>query len=254
MIKALKKLLILCGVLAAFTPAQARTPEELGVLIVPRLSQPDCRKISYNPTSVYESPSGVKVGELVLDNPDLAVKDLDSCVNRPRLKFVPTGFSTGVDIKKIPLSNGHFVIPFYDKVQVNGASWYQIKNERAYFRYWVAGEPGVYGKTYAEDLVQGLEALSEICEDVDKPCIPVSFNVTQMSLKASSQRKNCQKTAYDIVKIIKFNHRIFYLAKLAPELEVAWDKLPKSVIVPAYNAQNQWTGVYYHEGCAPSEE
>ena len=243
--------LIISTLLFGANMAYARSPDELGVLLVQGLTQPNCKKISYMPEQIYNSPAGVRIGAIILDKPQLANKDLDTCTNRPQIQALIEGAFVGEDIKVIEPSAGFYVIPYYDYQVIDSQRWVSIRHKKTYNKYWIKLSESVLVKSYSQDLVQGLDALSEICEDVDKNCKPVSFSVQRDSVKAGNQRQTCYLNAYDIVEKIKSPEgKLYYRAVLAPELVEAWKSLPAIVTVPAYNSRDQWTGFYYFKGCA----
>lgn len=237
-----------------FSIAQARSPEELGILLVPGLTQPNCKKIVYKPEEIYNSPAGIKIGAVILDKPQLATKDLDTCVNRPQIQALVEGAFVGEDIKVIEPSPGFYVIPYFDYQYIDNQRWVSIRHKKTYNKYWIKLSDSVIVKNYAQDLVQGLDALSEVCEGVATNCKPVNFSVQRDSTKAGAQRQNCYLNAYDIVeKNVGPDGKLYYTAVLAPELVESWKSLPPIVTVPAYNTRDQWTGFYYFKGCASIE-
>lgn len=253
-IQSLTSVIISIFMMGICLQSHARSPEELGILLVPGLTQPNCKKIVYKPEDVFNSPAGIKIGSIILDKPQLANKDLDTCVNRPQIQALVEGAFVGEDIKVIEPSPGFYVIPYYDYQLIDNQRWVSVRHKKTYNKYWIRLSDSVIIKSYAQDLVQGLDALSEVCDSMASNCKPVAFSVQRDSSKAGVQRQNCYLNAYDIVeKNIGPDGKLYYTAVLAPELVETWKNLPAIVKVPAYNTRDQWTGFYYFKGCASME-
>lgn len=229
--------------------AQPRQPAELGGLRMPTHFAPECMAIRYSPVAVYESPGGLRIGKLVLDHPEYALKTLKSCSFRPKAQLEPEGSMNLQDVNVIEVGYEEPALAVYETRTHLGVLW--VRGRTRMNTFWLPVAAGREYLSYERELVQGLESLSEMCEEPEG-CKPVSDLKRKLAERAGAERADsCYGNAYDIEELVQTpSGRWAYRVRLAESLIPKYGgKLPQEAIVPTYDYRGRWTGFFLSRGC-----
>jgi hypothetical protein len=231
--------------------AQDREPADLGGLAIPWLSSPGCQAIPYQAVAAYKQPAGQVIGQVVLDHPEWAMTATDSCDARPQIQLAWTGQAPAPLLTR-EIAYEHAVPAVFAHQTQQGSHWYQVRDERGRAAWLAAPTPSPWRYLSLEsDLVQGLARLPETCTPQGR-CTATPAALQTSVEQAGAARPGCAGNAYDIVgPVIDLpGGRRAYRVSLAPELRAAWrTRLPAEAVVPTYDHQGHWTGLFFARGC-----
>ncbi len=211
---------------------------------------PECLAIPYEPVEVFDSPSGLRIGHLVLDHPEYARKSVADCVFRPTARLRPEGTHNQLPVYLQHLGPQEPSLAVFKVEDVNGQLWVQGRTQLGQF--WLSVNGGRQFLSLERDLKQGLAALTETCDEVGR-CLPTSVSTQRLAEAAGLERQDsCFANAYDIEAITRLpDGRLAYEVHLAPQLSAKYaDKLPATARVPTRDYRGRWTGFFDPAGCA----
>lgn len=258
----MKKLFLAASVALAascMNPAQARDPDLVGLLALRTLYPVSCHLADYQSVPVYDSPGGLRVGQLVLDHPEYAQADPPNCGFQPRVMLQPEGLQTLRPVQSAQLNATQQALVVLAVQHSAGADWYLAK--AGFSQVWLSSED--LGKTQSyfdliSALTTGIAKPTETCTP-DGQCQPLSEQRLQVVEKAGEDRPDsCYKNAYDLdtsqgTFLTRLpGGRLVYRAKLALSLVPKYQgKLPDKLLVPVYDDTGKWTGFHAPYPCQP---
>lgn len=245
-------LLALLGAGGAVNTALAQASDIQGGLRLPTLLASPCAALAYAPVPVYDTPGGLRIGSLVLDEPRFHQKAMaagTACSFRAKLQFQPEGRVNKMDVVLLPINPQDSVLAVFANQSYDGKLWVQGRTQ--FGRFWVSVAEGRQFENLERDLVQGLALFSERCDDLGR-CTPVDDTTQRLVLKAGAERKDtCLGHAYEIEGIQKLpDGRAVYVVSLAETLAPKYaGQLPMTAKVPIKDFRGRWTGLFSPEGC-----
>ena len=213
----------------ACTPAFG---QQKGGLRIPGLFAVKCQAIAYEPAQVYDAPHGLRIGQLVLDHPEYALKTRASCNYQPLVYLRPEGRQTLVDVGLTEVSLDEPALSVYETTSHQGELW--VQGRTATGAFWLPVAPPRQYLSLEQDLVQGLALFTETCDDMGR-CLPATEAMTRLVSAAGLERvESCSQTAYDISELFVLpDGRRAYRVRLAESLLPKFQKkLPSTAVVP----------------------
>jgi hypothetical protein len=227
----------------------ARAPLEMGLARLPSLSTPQCEAIPYEPLPVFNTPGGVRIGLLVLDNPDYAKATSKDCLYRPRVFFQPEGLNRVQPVKGWMREDNGWDASVFEDVYSFGSIWLRLQS--AHLAIWIRKPSNARYQSLELNLVQGFDTIPELC-GTDGVCLPTTKAFGKLVHTAGDERRSsCTGSAYEVVGTLQLpDGRRAYKGVLADELLPKYSgKLPIEVVVPTYDRLDRWTGLFIPGGC-----
>lgn len=247
-LKFVRQLVLL--LLAASPLASFSAPAPIGLARAPSLLGVGCSAVVYEPVPVFDSPGGVRIGKLVLDEPALVAKERKSCPYQPKLQFLPESQTVGWDVKVEARGTLEQAIAVYKVVDHARSLW--LLGQSNVGSFWLPVARGVSYESYEVDLVQGLDLFSEQCEP-DGRCTPVHPELQKKILRAGQERQDpCNPQAYDIegVTVLQGGRKAYRVRLAEPLLARYADSLPVTALVPIKDFRGEWTGYFNPARCS----
>ena len=197
------------------------------------------------------------MGRLVLDRPELAAQDQESCDERPVAQLERPGMPP-VAVDTLEVDYGEPAMAVLEVAGKQSSRWY--RGRAGGITFWVRAQASKGARepqylSFEHNLVFGIERIPEACDSTGR-CRPISKEVQDLAAKAGQENEGtCYGNAYgfaeevpDVVKLP--GGRNAYRVVLDPALVPKYGKhLPLQLLVPTYDSSGAWTGFFYARGC-----